>query len=84
MVKHGLSHAGAALTCAVTAGMLAKLLVTHVPAVVRAVDVYVLPILDRLGLHIPTDVALHVIPILGLGFLWGAAFKTLNRRGADW
>jgi len=81
MVKHGLSHAGAALTCAVSAGMLAKLLVGHLPSVVTMVEVHLVPLIDRLGIPVRTEVVLHVIPIIGLGFLWGAAFQVLNRGG---
>lgn len=80
MTKHGVSHAGATLVCAVASGLLVGQVDKHVPAVNNALAsvFHWLKSTFNLGL---SPAALTQWQLMGvLAFIWGIAYKlTINR-----
>lgn len=74
MVRHGLSHASAALVSVLSAELLGRKLAEHLPAVNALMGEYMTPVLERAGLNVVSATAGSLMVVLLLGFGWGAAF----------
>lgn len=75
MVAHGFSHACATFVGALTASVLAEIIVKHFNVVDRAIAEYMLPFSGYLGLHLTEWQIIQILVLLIVGFVWGVAFK---------
>lgn len=75
MIKHGMSHAGVALTAIVAGEVLSKKVIEHWPVIEHELAARIQPILVRNDIDIDTYRTGVLITIAIFGFLWGATFK---------
>lgn len=80
MLKHGLSHTGAAITCLVTGQALSGLLLRYVPKLEMEFTFLAARLFYKTGWWISPATAGTLLTVGCLSFAWGVAFKALGNN----
>ena len=75
MIKHGSSHGLAVLVCTIISGLLVKLLQDLFPTLHERAIVFCSELVVDLGIPLEPNLIATLLIAVGLGVLWGVAFK---------
>ncbi len=79
MVKHGISHASAAMVCVLAGNMLSQKLGELLPTLHANLAHYCSVLIDRFGIGMNTDSVINLFLITLFSFAWGVAFRAFNQ-----